>query len=215
MRFVAERAMGYFHECGRDFPWRREVDPYRLAVAEILLQKTRARSIVSTYKSIVTRYPRPSVLCEASFDELETMLRPLGLSRKRAEQLVGMARAVSEVGESIFDDWRVLLADVPGLGAYGARAIACFGRGESIGIVDANVARILRRIFRIRTNDARASIYQRYADEIASSSVDPRATNFGLLDVGAAICLPKPICSSCPFVDFCPRFGVKKLPADA
>lgn len=172
------------------------------------MQKTRAQSVVETYLAIIARYPTVEALSEASTDALEELLRPLGLSRKRAIQLVGMGRAASSLGQAIFDDWRVLLADVPGLGAYAARAIACFGQGERIGIVDANVARILRRAFSIRTKDPRAATYQIHADAIADASTDVRATNFGLLDIGAAICIPKPLCAGCPFVEMCPRYGV-------
>lgn len=200
----------YFGEFGRSFPWRSERDPYRLAIAEILLQKTRASSVVATYGVLIELYPEATDLASAEVAEIERLLMPLGLSKKRSTQLTAMARAVVENGAEAFEDWRVLLRDVPGLGAYAARAIATFGRGEKIGIVDANVARIIRRIFRIPSTDPRAVVYQQYADEIARASKDIRATNFGLLDIGAAVCLPRPDCDRCPFAAFCPQYGVRK-----
>ncbi|MHB8139926.1 MAG: A/G-specific adenine glycosylase [Vulcanimicrobiaceae bacterium] len=180
-----------------------------MAIAEILLQKTRAASVVATYLTLNEKYPSAETLARANVAEVEKMLRPLGLSNKRALQLVSMAKAAVEIGNSVFDDWKMLLKDVPGLGVYAARAIASFSRSERVGIVDANIARILRRIFRVRTRDPRAAIYQRLADEIAETSDDVRATNFGLLDIGAAICVPKPLCQQCQFCSFCPRYGVK------
>lgn len=207
-RMVAERARSYFLAEGREFPWRAARNPFHLAIAEILLQRTRAQSVIPTYSAMIARYPTPSALGGASLLELETALLPLGLSKKRARQLVGMGAAARDLGETIFGDWRALLTDVPGLGAYAARAIACFGGGEPVGIVDANIARILRRVFRIRTTDPRAAAYQCHADEVAVAAVDPRATNFGLLDVGAVVCAPRPMCDRCPFADFCPRYGV-------
>jgi len=170
------------------------------------LQKTRARSVIATYATIIARYPTPASLAESSLEDVEATLEPLGLSWKRAKQLIGMAEAVRDRGDILFDDWRLLLRDVPGLGAYAARAIACFGRGEAVGIVDANVARILRRVFQIVTKDPRAVAYQRHADEIARVADDARAVNFGLLDIGATICLPKPNCSICPLLGAC-RFA--------
>ncbi len=207
---MARGADDYFHESGRAFPWRAETNVYRLAVAEILLQKTRASVVAGAFLTLLERYPDAEVLSDASVDELEEVLRPLGLSRKRAEQLIGMGRAARAIGGVVFENWRTLLADVPGLGAYAARAIACFGRGEAVGIVDANTARILRRVFRIRSEDSRAVVYQQHADQIALAAADPRATNFGLLDLGAVVCLPKPLCERCPFSDFCPRYGVPR-----
>lgn len=140
--------------------------------------------------------------------DIEEVLGPLGLSKKRTSQLIAMSKIAANSRSAIFEDWRILFRDVPGLGAYAARAIASFGRGEKVGIVDANVARIIRRVFRIRTKDPRAVIFQRIADAIAGASDDARETNFGLLDIGAAICVARPLCAECPFEDFCPRFGV-------
>ncbi len=208
---VANLAARYYLDNGRDFPWRHERDGFRLAVAEILLQKTRAESVVSVYTRIIEVYPDAIALAGADPREIEELLRPLGLSRKRSIQLVGMAGGVVRLGFDVFDDWQKMLEHLPGIGAYGARAIACFGRGQKIGIVDANVARILRRVFRIANGDVRAPIYQRYADAIGVAGPDARATNFGLLDVGAGVCTPVPHCGSCPLEPQCPRFGTKAL----
>ena len=207
---IALNAAAYYRENGRAFPWRTARDPFHLTVAEILLQKTRAASVVSVYASLVAEYPTARALSDADRDEVELRLRPLGLSRKRASQLTRMACIVCEAGEAIFDDWRRLLADVPGLGAYAARAIACFAKGELVGIVDANIARIERRVFRIAARDPRTAIFQRYADEVAFAAVDSRETNFGLLDLGALVCLPDPRCDVCPLDRICAKFGVKK-----
>jgi len=162
---------------------------------------------------LVSAYPSPEELATCDVNDIETRLRPLGLSRKRADQLKGMATAIVKHGVDIFENWKTLLADVPGIGAYAARAIASFGRAERVGIVDANVARILRRLFKIRTADPRAVIFQEYADRIALRSDDVRATNFGLLDIGALVCLPKPLCGRCPYNEFCPRYGIASHPA--
>ena len=207
-RKVAELSAAYFRRAGRQFPWRQERDLFRLAVAEILLQKTRAGSVVPTYSALILEYPSADAMSAASAHEIEEALGPLGLSKKRASQLIAMSKKIAKSGKTIFEDWKTLLMDVPGLGAYGARAIASFGRGEKVGIVDANVARIIRRVFRIGTKDPRAVVFQQIADAIAGASDDVRETNFGLLDIGAAICVSKPLCAECPFEDFCPRFGV-------
>jgi A/G-specific adenine glycosylase len=201
--FLAERAAAYFESDGRDFPWRRESNPYRLAVAEILLQKTRAQSIVGTYLEMVETLPDANALASAGHAALERRLLPLGLSGKRARQFVELAEALGNDAASMLRDWRTAMKTVPGIGSYAARAIACFSFGETVGIVDANVARILRRVFAIRTADPRAAVFQRYADAIAAASKDARATNFGLLDLGAAVCVRRPRCGDCPLAAVC------------
>ncbi len=207
---VAHEAAKYFRRSGRHFPWRNERDPFRLAVAEILLQKTRAGSVVDIYRYLTQTWSTAELMSAAKPMDIEEVLRPLGLSNKRARQLIGMSKAALDHGYQIFYDWRTLLRDVPGLGAYAARAVACFGGRESVGIVDANVARIVRRLFCVHSVDFRAVTYQRHADAIAEASSDARSTNFGLLDIGAMICLTKPKCGECPFSGFCPRYGVRK-----
>lgn len=209
---VANLAAQYYRERGRDFPWRHERDGFRLAVAEILLQKTRAESVVPVYARIIASYPNALALATADSGEIEAMLRPLGLSRKRSMQLIGMAEAVERLGTDVFEDWRETLDCVPGIGAYGARAIACFRCDQKLGIVDVNVARILRRVFRISNGDVRAPIYQRYADAIGAAAPDARATNFGLLDIGAGVCATSPKCVICPLEAHCSRYRVRSRP---
>jgi A/G-specific adenine glycosylase len=205
---LAARASEYFSSRGREFPWRSEDDLFKLAIAEILLQKTRASSALPIYQTLVCRYGSPHELAAAVEADLARILRPIGLSLKRAHQLRGMANALVSHGLGIFDDWRRVIAEVPGIGAYGARAIACFGLGARIGIVDANVARILRRVYCIPSTDPRSPVYQRIADTISAVAVNPRATNYGLLDIAAEICLPTPRCAECPFNSLCARFDV-------
>src|SRR5689334_5042238 len=73
----------YYRDSGRDFPWRQTADPYKLLVAEVLLQKTGSRPVGDIWRAFVERYPDIRSLAAASLDELEQILRPLGL-RKRA-----------------------------------------------------------------------------------------------------------------------------------
>jgi A/G-specific adenine glycosylase len=200
---MARRAADYFAAEGRDFPWRRESNAYRLAVAEILLQRTQAISIVPTYLEIVVTHPDAQALAAADPTTVEQRLRPLGLSAKRASQLRRLGIALEGRGTDSLRDWRMAIKSIPGIGAYAARAIACFVFGERVGIVDSNVARIIRRVFGLRVTDPRTAIFQQYSDAIAVASPNPRASNFGLLDLGAAVCGRKPKCQECPFSAVC------------
>jgi A/G-specific adenine glycosylase len=210
LKAIAAGAAAFYRSEGRMFPWRDERDLYRLAVAEILLQKTRASAALQVYESLISLYPGARHLAASDEIDLELLLRPLGLSVKRAAQLRGMAEAVLTHGEDILAKHGDCLALVPGLGAYGARAIACFGGDERIGIVDANVARIFRRVYAVPSRDTRAVVYQHIADDVAAVAEDASESNFGLLDMGAAICVRTPKCSQCPFAAFCQRYEVTR-----
>lgn len=184
------------------FPWR-DANPYQLAVAEILLQKTRAASAVPVYNCLINAYGAPQALVDVDISIIRTIVRPLGLSNKRAAQLKSMAEGLVSKGHSILSDWRSAHNAIPGLGTYGARAVASFGFGKRVGVVDANVARIIRRVFRVRASDNRAAIFQHYADALAAAAGDPRAVNYGLLDLGGEVCVRIPQCSRCPIRPEC------------
>jgi A/G-specific adenine glycosylase len=177
---------------------------FKLGVAEILLQRTKATSVAAVYGRLVREFPEARALANAPITYVESVLRPIGLSLKRAHQLHGYGLIIATCGERSLKDWRWALANVPGLGAYGSRAIACFGFGEQLGLVDGNVARVVRRVFGVRKSDPRAAAFQYYADALARSSPgNARALNLGLLDLAAAVCAPKPRCDECPLSPFC------------
>jgi A/G-specific adenine glycosylase len=200
---IARELERFYASGGRRFPWRDETDPYRIAVSEILLQKTRASSVPETYGMLVSMYRDAKSLGAAESAVLARILTPLGLYRKRARQLIAMGKELSSDNAPSLSEWEHSLRYVPGLGKYSARAVACFAFAQRVGIVDANVARILRRAFSIRDRDLRAPVFQRYADALAVSVDDPQALNYGLLDLGAMICTRAPKCQICPIADEC------------
>lgn len=202
---VAEALGQYFKSSGRSFPWREDKDPYRTAVAEVMLTKTRAESIVGILADLLRRYPNPTELAKADPEELEKKLRPLGLSRKRTLYLQRMGRALADSGTEVLRQRQTALS-IPGLGIYAAAAVACFVFGEPVGIVDANVRRVLSRVFKLRpTSKARLAAL---ADAVALAADDPRATNYGLLDLGALVCKGRPRCQVCPLALVC-SFGAQ------
>lgn len=197
----AGRALcSYYREFGRQFPWRSERDPYRVAVAEILLQKTRAEVVVPALKELLDRYHTPAALSAAPLSDIESVIRHLGLSNKRAAHLkhLGMYLALHGTGD-LAD--RTTAMRVPGIGAYGASAIACFAHGLPLGIVDCNSRRIIARVFGVRKQTWRR--LAALADAIALSGDDPRSTNYGLLDLGALLCTRVPKCQACPLKGLC------------
>ncbi len=108
-------AEDYYNRSGRQFEWRGELDPFQLAIAEILLQKTRASSIVDIYHLLITRFPEARDMAVADVTELARVLSPLGLANKRAANLVRMAQFVEMHGSQTFANWKGVVGDVPGI----------------------------------------------------------------------------------------------------
>ena len=96
--------------------------PWRVAVASILLCRTRKVCVAPMLKGFFARWPTAGDLARSDTEELEAVLQPLGLQRRRARQLQRFS--VRYLGDS----WEEL-TDLPGVGAYvrDAVGLVCFG----------------------------------------------------------------------------------------
>ncbi|MEH2226738.1 hypothetical protein [Nostoc sp.] len=123
----------------RDFPWRQTCDSYAILVAEYLLQKTDAATVVPIYKAFLLKYPTLENLAKASIDELNELLVPLGLYF-RAERLYQCARIILEQYGGKIPDSEKQLLELPGIGKYTARAICSQAFSQPLAVLDTNVA---------------------------------------------------------------------------
>ena len=178
----------------RDLPWRGTRDPWRVLVAEVMLQQTQADRVVPHYERFTAAYPDPAACAGAPLDEVLRAWTGLGYPRRarnlrRAAQIV-----VDDHGGRVPADLESLLA-LPGVGPYTARAVLAFAFGRDVAVVDTNTGRILARRAGERLTPARA---QACADEWVPSGAGWE-WNQGLLDLGAARCRPTtPECTGCP-----------------
>jgi A/G-specific adenine glycosylase len=186
----------------RSFPWRVTGDPFRVLVAEVLLQRSRGRTVAGVYERLFERWPSADELARARVDSIAAVIRPLGLVR-RATTLRSLGRAVTELGGVP----RTLegLLELPGVGPYAANATLAVGFGQRVAVVDAVSARVYRRYFGLE-GTIPASVDRALWDLV--EEVTPRRTvlewNWAVLDLAATICLPKvPKCDECPLKAHC------------
>ena len=182
----------------RSLPWRRsDRRPYELVVAEVLLQQTRAEQVADVIDSIIKRCADWPDLLAISIADLERLLRPLGLQRRRAVALHNLARVVVEHG---VPKSSAALEKLPGIGQYMARAIAAQLYQEVVAPIDTNIARILERVFGPR--DLADIRYDPKLQRLALSltpSDNPDGYLIALLDFAAIICRSQvPKCQECP-----------------
>ncbi len=132
-----------FYRChGRDLPFRRTTDPYRIAVAEIMLQQTQVDRVILKYQSWIKKWPSWEELAAASDRELLAMWSGLGYNR-RALFLGRLARAVvTGYGGTLPEDPAGLMT-LPGIGPYTARAILIFAFNRPLVAIDTNIRRVL------------------------------------------------------------------------
>lgn len=202
---IRARLLAWYDVNRRDLPWRRTRDPYRILLAEYLLQRTRIASGTPYYEQFLARFPTVRDVAAASLDDVLTVWEGLGFYG-RARNLHTAARAIverhrGEIPRS-FDDLKAL----PGVGPYTAGAVASIAFGIPVPAVDGNVTRVIARLFRIR-EDVTKGVARRHIGEIAGRLVPPErpgAFNQAMMELGATVCTPSsPACIRCPLENLC------------
>ena len=186
----------------RSFPWRETDDPFQVLVAEVLLQRSRGKTVAKVYEELFRRWPTVEALSRARVSSIEAVIRPLGLTR-RAVTLLALAREVLRLG-GVPSSLEGLL-DLPGVGPYAAGATMTVAFGRRAHIVDGVTARVYRRYFGLDGSGSASSDRELWAVvELATPQRDVRAWNWAVLDLAATTCLPQvPRCVTCPLQGHC------------
>jgi A/G-specific adenine glycosylase len=194
--------LDWYHAHGRDLPWRRTRDPYRILVAEVMLQQTQVERVLPKYEQWLAAFPNLRELAQAPTAEVIRLWAPLGYNR-RAVRLQEIARQCSaRFGGEMPATFEELL-QLKGIGRYTAGAIACFAYEQQVTFWDTNIHRVLTRLFRGHNVQVADAAVQQLAQE-ALPSGDAYDWHQALMDVGATICTSRnPRCDLCPAVDGC------------
>jgi A/G-specific adenine glycosylase len=193
----------WYDQYRRDLPWRRDADPYRVWVSEIMLQQTRVNAVRDQYARWMERFPTVQGLASAREQSVLAIWSGLGYYQ-RARRLHRAAKVIVREWKGEFprtaEGWR----ELPGIGRYTARAIASIAFGEPVAVVDGNVNRVLDRMFGVSAE--REGNWQR-----AQSLLDQsRAGDFNqaMMELGATLCTPRaPQCLACPLHHWCHSRG--------
>lgn len=200
----AARLLGWYDRHARDLPWRTPPgsdavpDPYRVWLAEVMLQQTTVAAVTGYWQRFTVRWPTVADLAAA--DDPEVMAAWAGLGYyARARNLLACARAVVAQHGGRFPDNDAALRTLPGIGDYTAAAVAAIAFGRASLVVDANIERVMARHGAITTAlpAAKAAIRTALAPHVPAR----RAGDFaqGLMDLGAGICTVRaPRCDACP-----------------
>lgn len=205
VRRFARILEAWFAIHGRRFPWRKKrLSKYRTVVTEILLQRTRAETVAGFEGSFFRRYPGWRQLAVADTREIGSLLRPIGLWRRRADGLRGLAKEMV-LRRGVFPADRGKLEALPCVGQYVANAILLFVHGRQEPLLDVNMARLLQRYFGPRELvDIRDDPYLQGLSRSVVSSGQPATLNWAMLDFAALICRPSmPRCAECPLSRAC------------
>ena len=189
----------------RSLPWRDIVTPYRTWVSEIMLQQTRVQAVLPYFERFMAAAPDVPALTELAEDRLLSLWQGLGYY-SRARSLQRSARIMVEQYGGCLPDTYTDLIQLPGIGDYTAGAILSIAFGQAIPAVDGNVLRIAARLTACGDNVLDTRTRQHVRDALAAIMPIDRPGDFNqaMMDLGAAVCLPKnPNCESCPAASLC------------
>lgn len=185
----------------RPFLWRQEDDPFRLLVAEVLVQRSRSSTVEAVYRALFERWPTAGALARAQVRSIAAVIRPLGLV-SRAPRLKELAKHVAAHG--VPKEVERLL-ELPGVGRYAANAAVAVAYGKRSPTVDGVSARVYRRYFGL--SEGGPAIQDRELWTLVEQVTPPRGArtwNWAVLDLAAGICLPRvPRCDECPLRRSC------------
>jgi len=190
----------------RDLPWRATRDPWAVLVSEVMSQQTQVARVVPKWQAFMAEFPTTAACAEAALGDVLRLWQGLGYPR-RARNLHGAAVAVEQLGR--FPDTLAGLLALPGVGAYTARAVLAFAYETDAAVVDTNVARVLARVGGQRLTPKQA---QATADSWVPLG-QAWEWNQCLMELGALVCRPTPLCHECPLRPTCAWKGNGPDPA--
>jgi A/G-specific adenine glycosylase len=205
---IAAQLLGWYDAHARALPWRAlpgepKPDPYRVWLSEIMLQQTTVAAVIPYFERFTARWPDVAALAAA--DDAELMAAWAGLGYyARARNLLACARAVVAEHGGQFPATEAELRTLPGVGAYTAAAIAAIAFDERAVVVDANVERVVARLFAIQTPLPEARPAIREACDQITPARRPGDFAQAMMDLGATICTArKAACLTCPLTALC------------
>ncbi len=199
------RMLGWFSKEGRSYPWRETSNPYKVLLAELLLQRTQAAQVEPIYEELSEQFPTVGDLADAPIKKLKMAVGHLGINY-RAERIRLLAKElVTKYGGEIPENEAELLA-LPGIGQYAANAVRCLAMGENLPLLDPNIIRVLERVFEIKSDKARPVTDKKLWGMVVELTPKGKAKEFNLalIDFGAIICTKrKPRHDQCPVCSIC------------
>ncbi|WP_242372072.1 A/G-specific adenine glycosylase, partial [Anaeromyxobacter sp. SG26] len=208
---LRRRLLAWYDAGHRSLPWRAAqhgADPYRVWLAEVMLQQTQVATVVPYFERFVARFPTLAALAAADEDEVLALWSGLGYYA-RCRNLLAAARTALARHGGLPGSVEALRA-LPGFGPYTAGAVASIAFALPAAAVDGNVARVVARLFCV-DGEPGAPAVQRALWALAGELVPeerPGDFNQALMELGATLCRkPAPACARCPVRSACAAHG--------
>ncbi|MDB5207205.1 MAG: mutY [Flavisolibacter sp.] len=192
------------YENNRQMPWKGEKDPYKIWLSEVILQQTRVEQGLKYYQNFIAAYPNIDALAAAPEEKIFKLWEGLGYY-SRCRNLIQTAKFISKEMEGVFPQAYETILSLKGVGSYTAAAIASFAYNLPYAVLDGNVFRVLSRIFAMEIAIDSTKGRKDFS-LVAQRLLPPKKAgeyNQAIMDFGAVICKPVPLCDDCFFNKQC------------
>ena len=205
---IRRRLRSWYRREGRDLPWRRTGDPYRIWVSEIMLQQTTVAAVVPFYERFFEALPTLADLAEADEATVLRLWEGLGYYSRARNLRRAAIEVVDRFGGTLPREL-VDLQSLPGIGRYTAGAIRSFGFDLPAPIVEANTERLFSRLVAYDqplTTAAGKRVLWQAAEELVPRT-KPGEFNQAVMELGSQVCRVRdPLCERCPLATDCRAF---------
>jgi A/G-specific adenine glycosylase len=200
------RLVEWYKDNARELPWRKNRDPYRIWISETMLQQTTTTAVIPFYERFLAKLPTLQSLAAAPIETVIELWAGLGYYAR--------ARTLHAAGQQLharggFPKTYEELIELKGFGPYTSRAVASLAFGQSVGVVDGNVIRVLSRFYgekwewwQARLRPTIQALVDQWVEGVSSAQM-----NQALMELGRTICTPKQTsCLLCPLRPDCVAF---------
>lgn len=192
------------------YPWRNSKSKYNILLSEVLLKKTTRRQVAQEWKTIISCCKNFEELQKCSSRTLKKILRPLGLEHTRSKHLKELSKKITAEFNGKVPGTREELLSLPGVGPYTANAVLCFAYKKDVSMIDANILRVLTRVFDLKSKNSRPHQDKeiwKFAESLPTKGKG-KEFNYGILDFAAQVCTSKnPMCRTCVMKKICDYYS--------
>lgn len=200
------KLLGWFDQNGRkNLPWQHDKTPYRVWVAEIMLQQTQVATVIPYYLRFMQTFPSIAALASSDLDQVLHLWTGLGYY-SRAKNLHNTARIIMSQFAGDFPSQLSDLLTLPGIGTSTAGAIRACAFNHKATILDGNVKRVLTRLYGITEPINQKEIETQLWEIAEKLTPSKRIADYtqAMMDLGATLCTrSKPLCTTCPMQTIC------------
>lgn len=195
----------WFQKEQRDLPWRKDKDPYKIWISEIMLQQTKVDTVIPYFLNFIDKFPTLQDLARAEEQAVLKAWEGLGYY-SRARNLHEAVKEVVEEYDCIVPNNKAEISKLKGVGPYTTGAILSIAYGVPEPAVDGNVMRVFSRIFSVWDDISKVKTRKKFETIVTEviSKENPSDFNQALMELGAIVCTPKsPSCLLCPVERHC------------